>query len=74
MGAKYFHQATVAAACVAFLELLGQDSTGLRINVQAASLILSHRASQLQGAVEQRKQAEARLQIQIGTFVLAGFL
>ncbi|XP_054498298.2 spatacsin isoform X1 [Agelaius phoeniceus] len=33
---------SVAAACVCFLELLGQDSLGLRVALRAASLISSH--------------------------------
>ncbi|KAM3663146.1 spatacsin [Ammospiza maritima maritima] len=33
---------SVAAACVCFLELLGQDSLGLRVALRAASLVSSH--------------------------------
>ena len=66
LALKHFHQPTTAAACAAFLELLGQDSSGLRIDLQVATLILSHRASQLQGPIEQRRQAEAKLQVQLG--------
>ncbi|XP_039578718.1 spatacsin isoform X2 [Passer montanus] len=33
---------SVAAACVCFLELLGQDSLGLRVELRAASLLCSH--------------------------------
>ncbi|XP_054128500.1 spatacsin [Melozone crissalis] len=33
---------SVAAACVCFLELLGQDSLGLRVALRAAGLISSH--------------------------------
>uniref|UniRef100_A0A8C9UFC4 SPG11 vesicle trafficking associated, spatacsin n=1 Tax=Serinus canaria TaxID=9135 RepID=A0A8C9UFC4_SERCA len=36
---------SVAAACVCFLELLGQDSLGLRVALRAASLISSHSPS-----------------------------
>ncbi|XP_053811238.1 spatacsin isoform X1 [Vidua chalybeata] len=36
-----FHVPSVAAACVCFLELLGQDSLGLRVGLRAASLISS---------------------------------
>ena len=68
LALKHFHQPTIAAACVAFLELLGQDSSGLRVDLQVATLILSHRASQLQGAIEQRRQAEAKLQVQLGKY------
>nr|XP_041574240.1 spatacsin [Taeniopygia guttata] len=35
----------VAAACVCFLELLGQDSLGLRVGLRAAGLISSHSPS-----------------------------
>ena len=66
LALKHFHQPTIAAACVAFFELLGQDSSGLRIDLQVSTLILSHRASQLQGPIEQRRQAEAKLQVQLG--------
>ena len=66
LALKNFHQSTIAAACVAFLELLGLDSSGLRVDLQVATLILSHLASQLQGPIEQRRQAEAKLQRQLG--------
>ena len=66
LAVKHFHQPSVPGACVAFLELLGQDSSGLRTDLQVATLILSHRASQLQGAIEQRRKAEAKLQVQLG--------
>ncbi|NXU43787.1 SPTCS protein, partial [Drymodes brunneopygia] len=36
---------SVAAACVCFLELLGLDSLGLRVDLRAAKMILSHRSS-----------------------------
>uniref|UniRef100_A0A8C3NRW5 SPG11 vesicle trafficking associated, spatacsin n=1 Tax=Cyanoderma ruficeps TaxID=181631 RepID=A0A8C3NRW5_9PASS len=36
---------SVAAACVCFLELLGQDSLRLRVELRAAKVILSHRSS-----------------------------
>ncbi|XP_038002943.1 spatacsin [Motacilla alba alba] len=36
---------SVAAACVCFLELLGLDSLGLRVDLRAASLISSHSSS-----------------------------
>ena len=68
LALKHFYHPSIAAACVAFLELLGQDSSGLRVDLQVATLILSHRASQLQGIIEQRRQAEAKLQIQLGKF------
>ncbi|NXQ27812.1 SPTCS protein, partial [Alaudala cheleensis] len=35
---------SVAAACVCFLELLGQDSLRLRVDLRAASTILAHRS------------------------------
>ena len=66
LAVKNFHQSSVAAACVAFLELLGQDSSALRVCVQVASLILSHKSSLLQGAIEQRRQTEAKLQVELG--------
>ncbi|XP_041325116.1 spatacsin-like isoform X3 [Pyrgilauda ruficollis] len=36
---------SVAAACVCFLELLGHDSLGLRVDLGAASLLCSHSCS-----------------------------
>nr|XP_026654307.1 spatacsin [Zonotrichia albicollis] len=43
---------SVAAACVCFLELLGQDSLGLRVALRAASLISSHSPTRDSLAVE----------------------
>lgn len=42
VAAQHLTSPSVCAACVAFTEMLGLDSTALRIDVQAASRVLDH--------------------------------
>ena len=39
---KSFANRTIAAACVAFMEMLGQDSLSVRVDLQTALTILEH--------------------------------
>ncbi|KAJ6662923.1 hypothetical protein lerEdw1_011127 [Lerista edwardsae] len=41
LALSLFYAPSVAAACVCFLELLGLDSLGLRVDIKAANVILS---------------------------------
>ncbi|XP_028926143.1 spatacsin isoform X3 [Ornithorhynchus anatinus] len=43
LGLASFHVASVGAACVCFLELLGLDSRKLRVDLKVANTILNHR-------------------------------
>ena len=42
MAVQHLTSPSVCAACVAFTEMLGLDSTALRIDIQAASRVLDH--------------------------------
>ena len=42
MAVQHLTCPSVCAACVAFTEMLGLDSTALRIDIQAASRVLDH--------------------------------
>ncbi|XP_038076708.1 spatacsin-like [Patiria miniata] len=55
---KHFSNRTVAAACVAFVEMLGQDSLSIRIDLQAALTILEHTESRGGGGAKTRKDKE----------------
>ena len=66
LALRHFHQPPIAAASVAFLQMLGFDTTIVRVNVQVASLIMAQEGSEVSGTVDQRRQIETQLQRNIG--------
>lgn len=44
VAVQHLTSPSVCAACVAFTEMLGLDSTSLRVDIQAASRVLAHAA------------------------------
>lgn len=42
VAVQHLTNTSVCAACVAFTEMLGLDSTPLRVDIQAASRLLAH--------------------------------
>ncbi|XP_022104683.1 spatacsin-like isoform X2 [Acanthaster planci] len=53
---KYFSNRTIAAACVAFVEMLGQDSMSMRTDLQTALTILE--SSEVRGGAKTRQERE----------------
>ena len=68
LALKYFQQSHISAACIAFAEMLGQDSAVMRVHLEAANEIYTHRCScEAPTDIEQRKDAEKLIQQQTGT-------
>ena len=42
MALRHFHNRSVSASCVAFVEMLGEDSTTLRMDIEAATRLYDH--------------------------------
>ncbi len=42
MAVQHLTNSSVCAACVAFTEMLGLDSTPLRVDIQAANRLIAH--------------------------------
>lgn len=42
MAVQHLTNSSICAACVAFTEMLGFDSTPLRVDIQAANRLLAH--------------------------------
>ncbi|XP_056021478.1 spatacsin-like isoform X6 [Ostrea edulis] len=55
IGVRNYHNSQVACACVAFIELLGQDSLTLRTLLQTGQEVLLHLNGKLTSAGDQRR-------------------
>ncbi|XP_066273752.1 spatacsin-like isoform X2 [Branchiostoma lanceolatum] len=68
LALRNFTQPAVTASCVLFLEMLGVDSTKLRVDVQTANTVLSHRVDSME-LFGQRRQDMERQQARDITYV-----
>lgn len=58
VAVQHLTSPSVCAACVAFTEMLGLDSTALRIDIQAASRVLDHaKLEDVEEAIGRRQRA-----------------
>lgn len=60
MAVKHFQVASVSAACVAFVELLGGDSVVLRTYVNAGEALLAHRLRATAPVPSERRKEQTR--------------
>ncbi|XP_033634267.1 spatacsin-like [Asterias rubens] len=58
---RHLSNRTIASACVAFVEMLGQDSMSVRIDLQAASAVLERKSTHGDGGGKARKDQEQNL-------------
>ncbi|XP_078689529.1 spatacsin-like isoform X2 [Branchiostoma floridae x Branchiostoma belcheri] len=58
LALRNFTQPAVTASCVLFLEMLGVDSTKLRVDVQTANTVLSHRVDSMELSGQKRQDME----------------
>ncbi|XP_061172498.1 spatacsin-like [Saccostrea echinata] len=56
IGVRHYHNSQVACACVAFIEMMGQDSLVLRTLLQAGQEVLLHLNGNLTSAGDQRRE------------------
>ena len=58
---RHFTNHSIAAACVAFVEMLGRDSLPLRIDLQAAITVLGYEKEDVPVMGEDKRTIEERL-------------
>ncbi|XP_078607878.1 spatacsin-like isoform X2 [Branchiostoma floridae x Branchiostoma japonicum] len=58
LALRNFTQPAITASCVLFLEMLGVDSTKLRVDVQTANTVLSHRVDSMELSGQRRQDME----------------
>ena len=74
LAVKHFSTSPVAAACVAFLEMLGEDTSVLRVRLHAARLVRAHHTAEVTGSAEQRQRAEGQIEKSIGEMGLPDYI
>lgn len=67
IGLRNYHNSQVACSCVAFIEMLGQDSLVLRTLLQAGQEVLFHLNGNLTTAGDQRWEQAKKNDELIGT-------
>ena len=66
---KLFDQSSATSACAAFTELLGQDSTLLRLHVEVANLIYNHKCVISETPHSKQQSSKFSLHAKIGELV-----
>ncbi|CAH1796496.1 unnamed protein product, partial [Owenia fusiformis] len=69
MGGKYFNDAAISATCVAFMELLGEDSSALRLHIALGRTIFEHKMRDFNTNIEKRKEMETFWQRHVGGLI-----
>ncbi|XP_013406016.1 spatacsin isoform X2 [Lingula anatina] len=70
LAIQQFNNTVVAAACVAFAEMIGKDSTAIRIHLQVAKTLYTYKTSGVSSSLYQRKAAGVCTEKEISSLLL----